>query len=381
MTKCGDVAGRPETFLDVLGRRAATEPQVPVATFVGEGTTTVGEWQAQVEETARTLLSPATGLRPGDSVVTCIRPGRVLLSLVGGVARAALVEAPLALDMPVEAAMGIVRTTGARVALVGAAALAANPGLGELSSQVRLLTVDDGGTDDGGRRLERWDDLRAGRPGLLPKCPSPEDPALVMSTSGTTARPKAVLLPHFAGVRHARRVAASMGYGPQDVLYNAFSWNHVNIRHAGLGAALVSGARLVAVPRFSASSFWDTCRTEGVTAFNFMGSVAAILLRSPPSDDDRRHQVTRAYGGPAPTWLADAFRSRFGVQLVEAYACTELGDVCSNTVDDVVPGTAGRPLPEYEVQLRDDTGRPVTEGAVGRITVRPGWPTSARSAT
>ncbi|MEW1847403.1 AMP-binding protein, partial [Nonomuraea angiospora] len=201
--------------------------------------------------------------------------------------------------------------------------------------------------------------------------PGPANPAVVMATSGTTGRAKGALLPHFAGVRHARRVARTMGYEAGDVLFNVFPWNHINVRHAGLLPALISGATLVAHRRFSASRFWEICRREGVTAFNFMGAVAAILERAPATGSDTLHQVRRAYGGPAPEGLSRRFLERFGVLLLEAYACTELGDVAASTAGARRPGSAGRPVPEYEVVIRDDDGLPVPAGRIGQITVRP----------
>lgn len=374
MTGAARVWEHPETLIDVLGRRARTEPDAQLVTFSGSNTSTVGEIWALAEDTARALVAPATGLRPGDAVVTCSRPGLSVIQVLAGAARAGLVEVPLALDVPVATALATARATGAGVAVLGTGATAANPALSQIGAHVRVITVNDGAPTDRLADGLSLDDLCAGRQGPLPRPPSPGDPALVMSTSGTTGRPKGVLLPHFAGMRHARRVVTSMGYGPADVLFNAFPWNHINIRHAGLLAALASGARLVAVPQFSASSFWEICRAEGVTAFNFMGAVAAILLRGDPSESDREHQVTRAYGGPAPAWLCGPFLDRFGVRLIEAYACTELGDVTSNTIDDAVPGTAGYPLPEYDVQLLDDDGHRVGAGQVGRIAVRPRAP-------
>ncbi|WP_160165855.1 AMP-binding protein [Actinoplanes sp. OR16] len=341
------IADDPETLIDLLIRRAATEPAAVVATFAGDvrQDLTAGEWLACAEAVARLLASPSLGLSPEDPVLTCVRPGPALVVVLAAVARAGLVEVPVTADgtTPMRA----------RVAVVGTGALSRNPRLATIAPIVR--TVDDGGGPG---------DLQDLPPGPLGPLPGPADPALVLSTSGSTGRPKGVMLPHFAGVRHARRVSASLRYGPGDVLYNAFPWNHVNIRHTGLVAALVSGARLLAVPRFSASRFWQVCRAENVTAFNFMGAVAAILLRAPAGDRDRDHRITRAYGGPAPRWLAAQFRERFGVQLVEAYACTELGDIASNEVGDVTEGTAGRPVPEYDVRLDDQ----------GRIAVRPRHP-------
>ena len=65
---------------------------------------------------------------------------------------------------------------------------------------------------------------------------------------------------------------------------------------------------------------------------------------------------------------------RFGVKALEAYACTEPADVAVNTEASWRPGTAGRVVPEYEVAILDDTGRPVPAGEVGQIAARPRMP-------
>ena len=47
-------------------------------------------------------------------------------------------------------------------------------------------------------------------------------------------------------------------------------------------------------------------------------------------------------------------RDRFGITLLQAYACTELGDVATTFTTDVRPGAAGRPVPEYELKIVDN---------------------------
>ncbi|MFG1682621.1 AMP-binding protein [Nonomuraea sp. NPDC049269] len=405
-----DVTASPETMLDVLERRAASAPEAELVRFEDGTSLRVGECHEGALAVARGL---AGLVAPGDRVVTCLRPGRRLIEVVFALARLGAVEVPLALDVRPAAARQLAGVTGARVLIVGTDALGGNPDLIALAAEMEHVVLVREGKQAGvpgsvdlegllaspGRRSVDLGDLVAspgrgpvdlgdlvassGRrpvdleellasPGRLASWrPGPADPAVVMATSGTTGRAKAALLPHFAGVRHARRVAHTMDYGADDVLFNVFPWNHINVRHAGLLPALISGATLVAHARFSASRFWETCRREGVTAFNFMGAMVAILERAPVAADDDRHQVRRAYGGPAPEALSRRFLDRFGVLLLEAYACTELGDVAASTPDVRRSGAAGQPVPEYEVVISDEDGRPLPAGQVGQITARP----------
>lgn len=318
-------------------------------------------------------------VRPGARVATCVRPGRVAVELIFGLARLGAVEVPLALDVAADTARALLSATSAEVFVIGSDVLADNPGLAALLAspgggavpRVVLVGAPDSSVATAGFPL--LDELPATALGSRPE-PAPEDLFVIVSTSGTTGRAKAAVLPGFAAVRHARRVCATMGYRPGDVLLNVFPWNHINVRHSALLAAVHSGARLVALPRFSASAFWADCRRSGVTAFNFMGAMLAILERRPPDPGDREHEVRMAYGAPAPVELAARFRERFGVRALEAYACTELGDVAANTPAAWRPGSAGRVVPEYEVAILDEAGRPLPPGEVGQIAARPRLP-------
>ncbi|MET8999184.1 AMP-binding protein [Amycolatopsis sp. NPDC004169] len=348
---------RASTPVDLLASRARQEPDRELVRFDDGNRLRIGD----VDEGSRALAAhlPVT---PGTRVLTCVRPGRAAVELLFGLARQGAVEVPLALDGTLPAAQAIRHATGASLLVAGTSALAGNPALLTLTERIVLVREDDPGPP--GHPF--LDELPAA--GYREHRPAPGDVLVVLSTSGTTGRAKAAELPHFAALRHARRVAATMGYGPGDVLFNVFPWNHVNVRHTALLPALLTGARLVSHRRFSASRFWDTCRAEGVTAFNFMGAMLAILDRRPGADRD--HPVRLAYGAPAPAELVARFLERFGVKALEAYASTELGDVAANTPDAWRPGTAGRVVPEYEVAILDDTGRPLPPGETGRIAAR-----------
>lgn len=361
--------GGVRTVVEALDGRAVAGPEAELARFEDGTQVRVGDLDVGSRAVAARL---ATRAESGARVATCLAPGRQAVELIFGLARLGVAEVPLPLDVTATSARAVLAASGARTLVVGADALAGNERLAELVTEIPDVVVVGAGAP---KELPLLDELPL-RPGVAARRPPPEPgtPLAVLSTSGTTGRAKAAVLPHFAAVRHAQRVRATMGYRPGDVLFNVFPWNHINVRHAALLPALLSGARLVAHRRFSASGFWATCRAEGVTAFNFMGAMLAILDRRPPAPEDAAHRVRLAYGAPAPVDLARRFLDRFGVRALEAYACTELGDVAANTPDTWRPGTAGPVVPEYEVAILDEAGRPLPPWEVGQIAARPRLP-------
>jgi crotonobetaine/carnitine-CoA ligase len=172
----------------------------------------------------------------------------------------------------------------------------------------------------------------------------------------------------------ARGVVDMLGYDEQDTLYSVFPLFHANAKYVSVLASMVAGARVVVDRRFSASRFWETCRREGVTAFNGMGEMLRILLKRDPAPEDADHGVRVVFGAAAPVDLIEAFEQRFGVAVLDVYGLTETGPVTAITWDHRRPGSCGIPTPWYEVRIVDEHDHEVAPGEVGEIVVRPRRP-------
>lgn len=344
----------PATLATVLWHRALDDEDGEVVRRSGGAPWTAGElWRAAASLAVRL----GSHVDVGDVVVTASDTGPESLIVSAAVSALGAVELPVHAAMPPEWMAGLVSRTGA-VAIV-ATPDRAIPLAQELATATRLpMTVVDASRESPAEDL---------LPIQLPSTAA----ALIMTTSGTTGRTKAALLPVGAPIGQARRVSRAMAYGPDDVLLSNFAWHHINARNACFLPALISGARIVVAPRFSASQFFDLARAEEVTAFNFMGAMCGMLLAQPPSERDRGHRIRVAYGGPAPADLVVRFRERFGVTLRQAYACTELGDVAITSTDQLRPGAAGRVVDDYEVRVVNDDLEPVPDGEPGELIVRP----------
>jgi crotonobetaine/carnitine-CoA ligase len=100
----------------------------------------------------------------------------------------------------------------------------------------------------------------------------------------------------------------------------------------------------------------------------------SILWQRTPEPAEREHRAHTAFGGPiAPEILAGA-PERWGVRLVDGYGSTESGLVAYQPRHAQRPGSFGKAIPEYEVDLFDEDGQPVPIGAIGEIVTRPRRP-------
>ena len=215
-----------------------------------------------------------------------------------------------------------------------------------------------------------WHDLTAQTPsgsGAL-AVPSADEPFAIMYTSGTTGRPKGVLVSHrmlrLAGEAAALVSAARDG----DVLYVWEPLFHIGGAQM-IVLPLIRDVTLVVAERFSASRFWADLQACGATHMHFLGGILQILLKQPPGPLDRTHGVRIAWGGGCPRDVWEPFETRFGVEIRECYGMTECSSFTTANLDGTV-GSVGKPLPWFDVALVDLAGKPVAGGERGEMVVR-----------
>ena len=249
-------------------------------------------------------------------------------------------------------------------ALVGTVVLAAvvgEPVGGSARSEARRAAVP-------------WDRLAQGDPGAVPHDGSSDDLLQLLMTSGTTARPKAVMHTHANRIRSGYRVTATCRLFPEDRSLSAFPAFHVNCLDGTLFAALVSGGTAVLLEEFSARRFWDQVTHHRATIVPLLPTVIRALLARPPSAADREHSVRYVGTGlHLSSEELEQFAQRYGIPAITTgYGLTEASTGVLSTLqegDQHYP-SIGMPLLDRMVELVDENDAPVEVGQTGEIVVQ-----------
>jgi crotonobetaine/carnitine-CoA ligase len=191
------------------------------------------------------------------------------------------------------------------------------------------------------------------------------DPTLVLYTSGTTGRPKAVTWTHANTMWAAKVNGSASGLGPADVTQVYLPLYHTNAQAYSILPTLWAGGTAVLQPRFSASRFWDIAYKHGST---FASQIAFALRALATRDVPERHSFTRWGLGTS----GHPMEKLFNVPIFGWYGMTET--VAAPIAGDLLvpnrPGTIGRAAPHYEVAVLDEDGSPAGIGETGDLRVR-----------
>jgi crotonobetaine/carnitine-CoA ligase len=200
-----------------------------------------------------------------------------------------------------------------------------------------------------------------------------DDVMQMLFTSGTTARPKAVVLTHANALIAGQREAVAVGIDETDRSLTSLPIFHVNGQCVTLLAALSVGATAILLEQFSASTFWSQVRSHEATAISLVAMQVRTLLAQPPSDDDARHKVRRTFFAiNVSDDEKKQFEERFGVEFINGYGLSEAMVLVSAAP---VHGakrwpSIGLPTPGRRIRIVDEDGTELPAHAVGEITVQ-----------
>lgn len=321
--------------------------------FIADGRVwTHGEVHDLAARAATVLLD--CGIRPGDRVFSALPDG------IGWV------------------------ITFLAVARVGAVAVLANPEI--TAADHAFMAGDcDAALCVTGARLEgrfdgrRWLDVErllasaggAARAGVQPA--GARTPLYIQYTSGTTGEPKGVV--HHHGdlpVYHDAIGGPVLAVQRADVtlsvskLFFAYGFGNAFVfpLYSGSSAVLVG-------ERPSADTVAELVARHRVTLLYAVPSAYAALVDRARPDAFESVRAAVSAGETLPPALGTRATALLGAPVCEQIGSTEVGHAfCANTVHHNVPGTLGRPVPGYDIELRDRDGIPVGDETPGELWVR-----------
>ncbi|KAI9480508.1 MAG: hypothetical protein EXX96DRAFT_481277 [Benjaminiella poitrasii] len=197
--------------------------------------------------------------------------------------------------------------------------------------------------------------------------PKPDQPALLLHTSGTTGRPKGVPLTHLNLLTSMKNIINTYELTQDDRTLLVMPLFHVHGLVCGLLSTLLSGGTAVVPRKFSASHFWSDFADNGCNWYTAVPTIHQILLRNPPTTVPKMRFVRSCSSSLAPATLQALEELYGGAPVLEAYAMTEAShQMTSNPLPHRGQHKAGSVgLGQgVEIAILDSEGKPTEEGEV-----------------
>ena len=364
---------------DFLRRAAKLYPE-KVAIVDGERRITYREYQERANQLAHALLR--LGVRKGDRVCLLSPNSHFFLESYYGVLQIGAVLVPLNYRLTAADHEYIINHAGVSVVLVDHEYTPVIDQIRPMLSTVReWIVAQDGGTAPDG--WTDWETLISSEP----VTPTPEiemdenDTATLNYTSGTTARPKGVMLTHRNMYINAYNFIAHLRIQHDDVelwtlpMFHASGWG-------GPFAITGMGATHVVLRAVSGAGIFELIEREGVTFACMAPAVLNTILTYP---DAKKHTIkTRprftVAGAPPPAAFIEKLETELGWAFIQIYGLTETAPIITVSTPDsqtAVEDYARRARAGVEpigvdIQVLDDAGNPVPKDnkTIGEVCAR-----------
>jgi benzoate-CoA ligase family protein len=357
-----------------------------VALRLDDRTLTYAEVDALADRYASALRY--LGVRSEERVFVALPDGPDFVGALFGALKHGAVPVMVNPHQPVEAFAGIVAYAGARMAIVSAEVVDMAEEAAAIADAVLPLLVVGAGRADmgaGGDRgvedrhgsgevaaIHYLDDLPAGGP--VDVAPThPDDPALWLFSGGTTGTPKAVVQTHRSFANTTRRYTEAVGYARNDTTLSVPKLYFGYATGCNLFFPFSVGASAVLFEeRSTPEAVFSRIAVHRPTILINVPSMMQAMLDHPDAatQDLSSLRFATSAGEALPPALYERWQAAFGVEVLDGLGTAEMWHIfVSNLPGDVRPGTLGKPIPGFRVEVRDDEGSPVADGEVGKLWV------------
>ena len=351
------------TLFDLLARTARAHPDAPFLVFEGvDGAVMQRSYEDMHEravDMARVLLG--YGVTPGDRVHVHMSNRPEFYDCWFGTAAIGAVMVPTNPQLTAAELAYVVDHAGCKVT-VTQQHLA--PGMADVQPPERVLVADGSGVI----RLDGTD--VSTQTGALPVV-HPLETAAVMYTSGTTSAPKGVLVTH-ANYLHAGNVVAQhLRVRPEDRWLVVLPLFHANAQYYSSMSALVSGASVALIERFSASRWGGPAVRHRATLASLFAAPIRMVLAQQRQDAPVKSLRAVIFSQNVTEAQLDEFERRFNTRLLQLYGMTET--IAPPTLNPLYGPrnnmSIGRPTLGTRLRVVTRDGREASFGETGELLV------------
>ena len=341
-------------------------PANPDAVLLQTDNGTVYSYSDAERESARLAnYLVSLGAQPGDRVTVQVGKSPRALWLYLACLRAGLVYHPLNTAYQASELEYFLGNAEPRIVVCSTSSVQLFSTLASQAGVAQVLSLDD---NDSGSLVsgaaecsDRFENVARG----------PDDLAALLYSSGTTGRPKGIMLSHSNLAVNGKTLVDIWGFGSEDRLLHALPVFHVHGLFVAISCVLLSGASMRWMEKFDARAVMDA-----LPECTVMMGVPTFYTRLLAQEDFGKGVCAgmRLFiSGSAPL-LAETFEDfqrRSGHAIIERYGMTETSMNTSNPLHgERRAGTVGPPLPGVVVRVVDAQGESVDAGVTGDLQVR-----------